>query len=859
MQIAEAECFDLIEGGRDLPKQQIIPQFDYSRRIEARGKFLFCGDEKFWVKGITYGTFAPGQDGQPFPSRDIVAADFSAMAKAGINTVRTYTPPPVWLLDLAQKSHLRVMAGIAWEQHVTFLDNPALLLTIESRVREGVRSCTGHPAILCFSIGNEIPAQIVRWHGRRKIERFIKRLYRIAKQEDPHALVTYVNYPTTEYLQLDFLDLCSFNVYLETETQLSAYLARLQNLSGDSPLLMAEIGLDSQRNGVSMQAEQLAWQVGAAFAAGCCGTIVFSWTDEWFRGGHPITDWDFGLVTRERLAKPALAAVSQAYGDAPFPAQLQWPRISVVVCSYCGANTIRDTLEYLSVLDYPDFEIIVVDDGSTDDTAAICREYDVKLVSTDNRGLSNARNTGWQMATGEIVAYTDDDAYPDPHWLKFLAFAYIKGDYAAVGGLSLAPAGGGSIADCVANAPGRPVHVLFTDTLAEHIPGCNMSFRRAVLEDIGGFDPRYRSAGDDVDICWRILDCGWNIGFHAGAQNWHHCRNSLRAYWKQQQGYGKAEALLEEKWPGKYNSAGHLTWQGRLYGRGLTQPLPAGRWRIYQGQWGGALFQSLYQPAVGWLPSLPLMPEWYFVIAVLASFSLLGLAWYPFLWAAPILVLAVLAPVVQAVLSAIKAEFPTAWIDPRQRFRLRCISSLLHLIQPLARLYGRLRYGLTPWRKRAGNGTQTSGRSKEAFEIWSEAWRSPGEYLGRLEQILKALQSPMVCGGNYDGWDIEVRGGLMGSARLIMATEEHGAGKQLLKFAVRSNFSTWGVVLASMFGALGAIAAAGGNWIVGGLLCGIAVVIVARKQYESMMSMTAIREALKSLYLEFGNASSQAD
>jgi O-antigen biosynthesis protein len=104
-----------------------------------------------------------------------------------------------------------------------------------------------------------------------------------------------------------------------------------------------------------------------------------------------------------------------------------------------------------------------------------------------------------------------------------------------------------------------------------------------------------------------------------------------------------------------------------------------------------------------------------------------------------------------------------------------------------------------------------------------------------------------------------VRGGLMGSARLIMAIEEHGGGKQLVKFAVKSNFSTWGVVISSLFAALGAIAFAGGNWWIAGLLFGIAVAIVARKQYESMMSMTAIREALKSLYLEFGNAHSQAD
>ena len=108
--------------------------------------------------------------------------------------------------------------------------------------------------MLCFSVGNEIPAPIVRWHGRRGIERFIARLCDIVKEEDAEALVTYVNYPTTEYLELPFLDVACFNVYLESRARFDAYLARLQNLAGERPLLMAEIGLDSRRNGEGAQA-----------------------------------------------------------------------------------------------------------------------------------------------------------------------------------------------------------------------------------------------------------------------------------------------------------------------------------------------------------------------------------------------------------------------------------------------------------------------------------------------------------------------------------------------------------------------------------------------------------------------------
>src|SRR3989475_1395503 len=260
-----------------------------------------------------------------------------------------------------------------------------------------------------------------RWPARWRVERFLEELYWAAKAEEAAGLFTYVNYPTTEYLQLPFLDLVCFNVYLESPASFEAYLARLQNIASDRPLVMAEIGLDSRRQGEGAQADTLAWQIRTAFAAGCGGAFVFAWTDEWHRGGHDIADWDFGLTTRERCPKPALAAVGRAYAEVPFPKDARWPRISVVVCSYNGARTIRDCFEGLLCVEYPDFEVIVVNDGSIDRTSAIAREYGFRVINTENRGLSSARNTGLQAATGEIVAYIDDDAYPDPHWLTYLA------------------------------------------------------------------------------------------------------------------------------------------------------------------------------------------------------------------------------------------------------------------------------------------------------------------------------------------------------------------------------------------------------------------------------------------------------
>jgi hypothetical protein len=219
---------------------------------------------------------------------------------------------------------------------------------------------------------------------------------------------------------------------------------------------------------------------------------------------------------------------------------------------------------------------------------------------------------------------------------------------------------------------------------------------------------------------------------------WHHRRDSLRAYWKQQVGYGKAEALLERKWPEQYNAAGHVVWAGRLYGGGLTHALTWRPGRIYQGTWGTGLFQSLYQPAPGVVRSLPLMPEWYLVVLALAGLSGVGALWPPLQLAVPLLAAAAGAPVAQAAASAARASFSDAPARRLARWARYGLTALLHLAQALARLRGRLRHGLTPWRRRGLAGLAPPLPRRSA--VWSERrWRLHeevdvvGQHLQRLD------------------------------------------------------------------------------------------------------------------------------
>jgi glycosyltransferase involved in cell wall biosynthesis len=525
--------------------------------------------------------------------------------------------------------------------------------------------------------------------------------------------------------------------------------------------------------------------------------------------------------------------------ESPFSKKNTWPRISVVVSSFNGSLTIKDTLDGLLKLDYPDFEVIVVNDGSTDSTPKIASEYPFKLIDTENRGLSNARNTGIDAATGDIVAFIDDDAYPDPHWLKFLALAFDKGKYAGVGGPNLPVPEDGWKSEAVANAPG-PNPVLLTDKIAEHIPGCNMAFKKDALEAIGGFDPVFRTAGDDVDLCWRLRENGGIIGYSPAAVVWHHRRNSFRKYWKQQEGYGKAESTLEKKWPEKYNEFGQLKWLGRIYGRGVLQDFSSLGEQVYFGVWGTAPFQSLYQSSNS-LWSLTLAPEWYLATGFLAVLFLLTTSWSVSIIPGALLLVGLATSISQALMNAHRVKIDA---EPRlERIRLRAAIFFLQLIQPLARLKGRLGSGPT---LRNRHWTRTRPRFFPlTMKLWRDDWQDPRETLKNLQADLCDSGTMAKSGGEYDRWDLETREGRLGKCRLLLATQSYGTGRQLLRYRIIPRYSGLALAVFALFAVISIEAGLAGTWIpsiVSGFLAGLLVVSMI---LDTGLATGRLRDALR--------------
>jgi hypothetical protein len=283
--------------------------------IRAVAKFFFERDRKFFIKGVTYGPFKPDAEGHYLGSPEQLRGDLVLMRQLGVNLLRIYHPPPLWFLDRCAAAGMRVLITLPWAKHIEFLRKRSARREIEESVRRSVGEHAGHPAIFGYLVGNEISPTMVRWLGVQRVTEFIEHLIRIARAEDPRVLYSYASFPPTEFLLPQNVDFVCFNVYLHKQEEFERYLLRLQNLAEERPLILGEFGMDTIRHTEDEQAEMLGWHLDSVVKCGLAGTVFFSWTDEWFTGGQEITDWAFGLVTRERQPKKVFGTLRDKLGE----------------------------------------------------------------------------------------------------------------------------------------------------------------------------------------------------------------------------------------------------------------------------------------------------------------------------------------------------------------------------------------------------------------------------------------------------------------------------------------------------------------------------------------------------------------
>jgi glycosyltransferase involved in cell wall biosynthesis len=751
-----------------------------NERIRVSGKFFRAGEEKWYARGLCYGPFAPNGQGEFLPGLEQVERDFTHMRQLGATCVRVYFPPPKWLLDKATEYGLRVFVDVPWEKHRCFFEDWSSQQGARDAVRRTARDIGSHPAVFAISVANELPNDVVRFYGATRIQKFLGALLDIVHQEAPDCLATYANFPTTEFVQPIEQDFACFNLYLDDCELLGKYIDRLQHVAGNSPLLISEFGLDSLRQGEEKQAALLTDYLKTAYRHGAAGAFIFSYTDDWFTGGWQVKNWAFGITREDRSEKAAARQIRTRWKDVRQGALRDddLPRVSVVVCSYNGAATLEECLLSLMKLNYPDYEVILVDDGSVDTTAEIAAQFpQINFIRQQNSGLSAARNVGLRAATGEIVAYMDSDCVADEDWLWYLAHGMLQQGVDAIGGLNLCPATDNWIAKCVAVSPGNPSHVMFDDQSAEHVPGCNMAFRRSVLVSLGGFDRQFRQAGDDVDICWRLLEEGYQIGFAAAAMVWHHRRPTARAYYRQQKGYGRAEGMLAIKHPQRFAASGQLRFDGVIYGDGKAG-LPLVPARVYHGRFGSALFQTIYQPTELRSFARATSLEWHLLSALFLLFSTL----------VPALALISAAMWITTIVSVCTTVRNTR-MPSNAPFWCPYLVFWLHLTQPIVRglhrnaswvANKRLR-PITTIRTQAATPARHISAIEREFDWETTNGKGRADLLNALVEEARRNDWPGDFSGGWVPWDIELIADPWHHVLLHTATEELGDSRRFTR------------------------------------------------------------------------------
>ncbi len=765
--------------------------------VRPVAKFFFEGDKKLFVKGVTYGPFKPDAEGNHLGTPDQLSRDLAQMREAGLNVLRIYHAPPLWFLDLCADAGMRVLITLPWAKHIEFLRERSERHDVVESVRAAVAQHAGHPAIFGYLVGNEISSTMVRWLGVRRVTEFLEHLIRTARAANPAVLFSYASYPPTEFLLPQNVDFLCFNVYLHEQRDFERYLLRLQNLAEDRPLILGEFGMDTIRHGEDEQAHMLGWHIDSVVKCGLAGTIFFSWTDEWFTGGEEISDWAFGIVTRERTPKKVFQLLREKLGPSdatpPRPPLPRTPSVSVIVCSYNGGRTLAACLDSLGKINYPAYEIILVDDGSSDDTARIAAGFpQVRYIRQENHGLSHARNTGAAAAEGEIFAYTDSDCMADVDWLYYLIGTLLSGDYAGVGGPNVSPPAQSWIQACVAAAPGGPSHVLLTDTVAEHIPGCNMAWYRWAFENAGGFDVEYRQAGDDVDFCWRIQQSGHEIAFSPTAIVWHHRRLTLEAFQRQQEGYGEAESMLRFKHLIFFGPTGTAKWRGQIYGAPrfswfINRPI------VYHGAFGEGLFQSIYPTPQSEVAAYLSSVEWFALTVFLFGLGI----FLPEVRIVPYLMFG-------GTLCVAISYMLRARIEPKfDTIPARLLVMFLAFTQPLVRGWSRyftwLQFKRTPRAVIAAHeflpgGSRFSG-SLSRRSYWSEEGKDRHQLLASTIALLEEEGWRYSTDTGWNDWDIHIYGNFWWSMVLQTVTEYHGGPKCLTRVGLRNRFVATTVII----------------------------------------------------------------
>ncbi len=743
----------------------VIVAPDKTPSVLPSGKFFSRAGDKFFLKAIRFGA---GSNSPDFEEKIVLQKRLGDFRAAHTTAVVVADNEAEALLDLVAQPGLYALLEIRVRPEDLF-SSKALRSAI-AELRKRVTSLRGYPSIIGYLLDCPVHPDALRSRGLEMLRSRLARMVAAIRDVDARKMVGLKHRPGTVGLALRDEDFVYAVMPPLAPDELRSSVTRLHNLAEARPLVLEFVQTPSDQDEL----------IACAFGLGAAGVVAqVSPRDN--RTSKPSLHGALSLKTlRASELQPFLAL----NGACP-PGPARTPRVSVVICAYNAERTMRQCLESLRRLDYPTFEVIIVDDGSQDTTAQIAADFpEFRLIRQPNKGLSVARNVGLHAAVGELIAYTDSDCVVDPHWLTFMGRAMVEGGLDGCGGPNYAPHEDGWVEGCVAASPGSPCHVLIGDDRAEHLAGCNMLFRKAALEDVGGFDPQFTAAGDDVDICWRLMDTGYTLGYCPSAFVWHFRRNTVNAYYRQQRGYGKAEALLYFKFPERFNVLGQIKWNGTI--PGIARTVPGGGRRRVQWTRTAGQFQRVDEMPLSVARVAPMTAEWSLAAAALVVLSLVfGVTTVPAL-------AALAAGPLWAAYYASKAPLEKCHRGPASRLLIGWLAYSGSIVRTVARYRWRIdsrknapfdnavrQWPIIDWKQRSIR-----------MSYWNGVYTTRELILEHLRKVCASLGRPVVTDTGWKDFDLLVEANPWIRIQFRTADEELGGLELKTNVAARLRLST---------------------------------------------------------------------
>ncbi|MCC6794961.1 MAG: glycosyltransferase [Candidatus Hydrogenedentes bacterium] len=222
-------------------------------------------------------------------------------------------------------------------------------------------------------------------------------------------------------------------------------------------------------------------------------------------------------------------------------------KVSIVIPAHNAAATLGECLAAATNQTYADREVIVIDDGSADNSVEIARKFPVTLIQQPKRGPAAARNAGARVASGDIVAFTDSDCIPHKDWIAQLVENFGDG-VGAVGG-TYGIANTGSVLARIIHNEIRSRHAGFGYEV-DFLGSYNLAVKRDVFNALNGFDEDFKAAsGEDNDLSYRIHDAGYALHYTPAAVVDHYHPERLAPYLRSQMRHGFWRMKLYAKHP----------------------------------------------------------------------------------------------------------------------------------------------------------------------------------------------------------------------------------------------------------------------------------------------------------------------